>query len=411
MRVLCISAAFPPFRAGESDHALHLCRNLAAAGLDVHVLTTTCNVSEQPTFKVHSLMPDWTWKDLPRLRRFLKECSPEALILMYSSWIYHDHPMITFAPTITKKLLPEVSFVTQFELDLGLNLGQASLTSRAIRKCFKTWVGASDVDWEFGTLLRDSDTVIALSDNYRKRFVELLPRVEEKSLLLPPPPLIRLSQARNGETRRRGRANLGVATNEFLLAYFGYVQSGKGIDVLLKALEKVLKRRENVRLVIIGGTEDDYTAHDSCARQMSKLAESLSLRDRVIWTGTYPPDSDYPSVCLRSADACVLPYDRGVTLNRSSFAAAVAHGLPTITTRGETIESPILDGEKVLLCPPKDPEALAGAIDDLIGSPETQSRLRDGALELAREWFSWEKAIQLTIEALEARPKTYQHST
>jgi hypothetical protein len=44
MKVLIISAAFPPMQAGEADHALHLCQHLAARGLDTHVLTTKKHV-------------------------------------------------------------------------------------------------------------------------------------------------------------------------------------------------------------------------------------------------------------------------------------------------------------------------------------------------------------------------------
>ena len=34
---------------------------------------------------------------------------------MYIGWIYDSHPMVTFAPTVARKLLPSVPFVTRFE--------------------------------------------------------------------------------------------------------------------------------------------------------------------------------------------------------------------------------------------------------------------------------------------------------
>jgi hypothetical protein len=100
MKVLVISAAFPPMRAGEAEHAIHLCRHLANHGLDVHVLTT--KTDQQMTrfpFKVYRLIRKWSWLDLLVLVKFLKFCSPDAVILLYSGWIYNTHPMITFAPT------------------------------------------------------------------------------------------------------------------------------------------------------------------------------------------------------------------------------------------------------------------------------------------------------------------------
>lgn len=44
MKVLVISAAYPPFYAGEATNALFLCRQLVDRKLDVHVLTSLENV-------------------------------------------------------------------------------------------------------------------------------------------------------------------------------------------------------------------------------------------------------------------------------------------------------------------------------------------------------------------------------
>src|ERR1043165_202837 len=93
-RVLMISAAFPPMAAGEADHTLHLCRHLADSGAEVHLLTSADHAGASESFDVHPVMRDWSWGDFPRLARFIKRCSPDAILLMYSSWIYNYHPLI-----------------------------------------------------------------------------------------------------------------------------------------------------------------------------------------------------------------------------------------------------------------------------------------------------------------------------
>jgi glycosyltransferase involved in cell wall biosynthesis len=40
------------------------------------------------------------------------------------------------------------------------------------------------------------------------------------------------------------------------------------------------------------------------------------------------------------------------------------------------------------------------AIELLIDQPHFRKRLADGALQLAQEWFSWERAIKRTIETV-----------
>ncbi len=124
----------------------------------------------------------------------------------------------------------------------------------------------------------------------------------------------------------------------------------------------------------------------------------------MIWTEGYQWDSEEASLFLRATDICVLPFDYGVTLNRSSLAAAAAHGLPIITTKGERLESPFKDGENVLLCPPKDPTALASAIEALLRDERLQERLRKGAADLANQWFSWDRTVERTIHALRNGP-------
>ena len=105
---------------------------------------------------------------------------------------------------------------------------------------------------------------------------------------------------------------------------------------------------------------------------------------------------------LYSADACVLPFNDGVTLNRSTLGAAASHGLPIVTTKGMFLESPFIHQQNMLLCPPQDPRALALAIDSLMNSSALCQRLHRGALALAHEWYSWDKAVERTIEALKS---------
>ncbi len=211
MKVLVISAAFPPMRAGEADHTFHLCQHLAERGLDVHLLTTKNSVAATDLpFRVHPIMRDWSWSEIPLFIRFLKRCSPDAVLLHYIGWIYNDHPMVTFAPTISKTFLPRVPFVTQFTNAIGTLPNRCSILIRSLRKGLKLWAGAKGVDYEFGTLLRDSDRVIVFSGSHRARLSRHFPGVDGKSVLIPPPPHLLMCQDNNGASRQRGRQNVGI---------------------------------------------------------------------------------------------------------------------------------------------------------------------------------------------------------
>jgi glycosyltransferase involved in cell wall biosynthesis len=334
---------------------------------------------------------------------------------MYLFWTYNSHPMMTFVPTVSKKLLPRTRFVTLFEDHWGVDPRNtfdgtsyvaSSRLDRWIHSAVSRFSGlaapdfSADADYghgDLGTLLRDSDHLIVVSERERKILMARLPCVSSKSTVIPAPSLIRILPEDEGRVRRASRERLGIAPEEFVLAYFGYTYLGKGIETLLRALPLVSRGKQKVRLLLVGGTlkfsKPRYT------EELHELVTQLGIDQEVIWTGGYPAESDDASRYLRAADACVLPFDSGVSIHNSSLAAAVTHGMPVITTRGDDLEAAFVDGENVLLCPPKDPEAMARLIEILIDRPELQRRLRTGALAMAREWFSWDKAVERTIAA------------
>ncbi|MFP5264116.1 MAG: glycosyltransferase family 4 protein [Blastocatellia bacterium] len=408
MRILVISAAFPPMQAGEADHTLHLCQHLAARGLDVHLLTTRAKTGAGTVpFKIYPMIESWSWGDLPRLALWMNRCSPDVVLLFYIGWIYNDHPMITFAPTLSKRLLPGAPFITQFANAIGAVPEQITTVSRAIRKAVAMWAGAGGADYRFGTLLRDSDRVIVLSDLHRATLAELFPGVNDKAVLIPPPPILFMCPEDNGEARSKGRAALGLSDDDFLVAYLGYVYPGKGVETLLKAIQTISRERQNVRLVVIGGSLQGFSSYAEGVCGMPRL---MDISDKVSWTGQYSWDSDKASTYLRASDAFVLPIEIGVQMNNSSFAAAAAHGLPIIAARGTDLERQFVHQENVFLCPPKDPVALASAIKLLMDAPDLRARLAAGALKLAQDWFSWGSAIDRTLAVLREAKRSDAHT-
>lgn len=401
MKVLVISAAFPPMRAGEADHTLHLCRHLVDRGLDVHVLTTnrTAATADLP-FKVYPIMRNWSWREAPRFAKFLRRCSPDAVLLFHIGWVYNDHHMITFAPTLCKTLFPGIPFVTEFNNPIGVPPRRSSLAARVFHKGIMQWPGLKEADPAFGTLLRDSDRVIVFSERHRTYLSKRYPPVAGKSILVPPPPLLYICPEDGGAPRQRGRERLEAKAEDFLIAYFGYIYPNKGVETLLEAFRLLSAQRNNARLILIGGIIAlEFPDRPSYAQEIHALPRRLAIEDKVTWTGEYAWDSDEASMYLRAADVCVLPFDTGVQLNNSSFAAVAAHGLPIITTQGATLEQPFIHQENVFLCAPKSPEAMAAAIKTVMDNPDLRARLHKGALKLAQERFSWESATELTMGA------------
>jgi FkbM family methyltransferase len=214
--------------------------------------------------------------------------------------------------------------------------------------------------------------------------------VQEKSFVIPPPPLIRFCSDAPSIVRNQTRAAIGASESDFVLIYWGYIYPGKGVETLLRAFEIVSSRVSNMRLVLVGGRLDvsmSASASDYL-RMVQQLSEGLGIAERLTWTGQFQWDSDTGSRYLHAGDACVLPFDYGATLNNSSLAAASLHGLPVISTElPEGRDEALQHGRNIYLSRPQDPEMLADMILTLKENALLRERLRTGIMRLAQDWY------------------------
>jgi glycosyltransferase involved in cell wall biosynthesis len=219
--------------------------------------------------------------------------------------------------------------------------------------------------------------------------------------------------------RSAWRARLGLAPTDTLVCYFGLISRSKGLQVLLDALARLPAR---FRLLVVGG-EATQPQDRAYADEIRRQIEALGLHERVNISGHC--DADKVSAHLLAADLAALPFADGASFRRGSLLAALAHGVPVVTTtdnqslplsaaKGPTTEDQISesrnggqwpvvggrleDGENVLLVTPEDPSGLAAAIERLAGDTALRARIGAGGRALAAQ-FSWE-AIAERHEAL-----------
>jgi len=180
----------------------------------------------------------------------------------------------------------------------------------------------------------------------------------------------------------------------------------KGLDTLLDALAQLPAR---FHLLIIGGAAtapEDRVYAEAIRRQIVELG----LDQRVIITGQ-SAEADV-SAHLLAADIAALPFADGASLRRGSLLAALAHGLPVVTTDDRASSAsihrpssiahrPLIDGENALLVQPGDAPALAAAIERLASDSGLRQQLAAGGRALAAQ-FGWD-AIATQHERLYAR--------
>jgi glycosyltransferase involved in cell wall biosynthesis len=144
-------------------------------------------------------------------------------------------------------------------------------------------------------------------------------------------------------------------------------------------------------LLVVGGAATQPQDRAYAAEIEQRIAER-GLGERVRITGHC--DESSVSAHLLAADLAALPFTDGASFRRGSLLAALAHGLPVVTTASAPTPSvpgvpSLLDGVNTLLVPPEQPEALAQALERLMNDQLLRQRVAEGGRALAGQ-FSWE---------------------
>jgi rhamnosyl/mannosyltransferase len=144
--------------------------------------------------------------------------------------------------------------------------------------------------------------------------------------------------------------------------FIGRLLKYKGLDILLRALERV----PDLRLDIVGSGPE--------GPRLKTLAQALALTDRVKWFGEYR-DEDMPRR-MAEADFLVLP---SVTVEEKFglvLLEAMASGRAIITTTVPTgVREVNVPGETGLEVPLRDIGELAHALDTLARDPDLRARM------------------------------------
>jgi glycosyltransferase involved in cell wall biosynthesis len=150
----------------------------------------------------------------------------------------------------------------------------------------------------------------------------------------------------------RFRAFYGLG-DEPLIVFAGRLASNKGLRVLVEAMGYVTKAVPAVRLILVG--EDQ-----GLLAEIQSLAKAGGVR--LLATGHLP--EDLFASAIAAANVFVLPSDYeafGIVL-----LEAMACRRPIVATRVGGVPDVVTDGREGILVQPREPRALAHAIEELL---------------------------------------------
>jgi glycosyltransferase involved in cell wall biosynthesis len=183
------------------------------------------------------------------------------------------------------------------------------------------------------------------------------------------------SHAQQGEFRRE----MGLSDEHKLIGIVGRLFAIKNHALFLKSAALIVAREPAARFVVVG---------DGVLRPaLENQAQDLGIADRVLFTGWH---RDLPRIC---ADLNVLVVSSDNEGTPVSAIEAMAAGCPVVATRVGGLPDLIDDHKTGRLVPPRDAEALASAVLDLLNNTQTACELGQNAMAAVRQRFTVQRLL------------------
>jgi len=153
-------------------------------------------------------------------------------------------------------------------------------------------------------------------------------------------------------------------------------------------LDAAASIRAGVGIVLCAGSPDTEDVKE-------ELAARVSSMDNVVWIDRMlPRDHVIQLYSHASVFVCPSVYEPFGIINLEAMACEI----PVVASRVGGIPEVVVDGETGLLVPPRDPAALAEAINLILGCAELSARFGKAGRARVEKHFSWQAIAMQTKE-------------
>ena len=208
--------------------------------------------------------------------------------------------------------------------------------------------------------------------------------------------------------QRYARRILHLHPDEPVLLQLGRVVPRKGIETAIRAVACLAERHGiRARLLVVGGqsSDPDPLVTPEIGR-LRAVAEAIGVGDQMVFTGSR--NREVLRYYYSAADIFITtpwyePF--GITP-----LEAMACARPVIGSRVGGIKSTVVDGATGFLVPPRDPEAVADRVAELLSDRQRLTAFGEAGCRRAKEHFTWpivaERVAQLYREVQSASQQT-----
>lgn len=364
MRICLIAARIPPVRCGVGDYSAQLAAELVRQGHHVTILTGADQAGVLPGARalVRNTVTRWTLAGVPHLCRELRALDPELIVLQWVPFLYSRTGTALGLPVAlaacarhrpVRVMVHEawVGFERPWFVAIGLvqRLALGLLVTAAER------TGVSITAWT---------AMLQRAFPWKRRAIAWIPVGSG----------IDVDDTAGPDWMRD---HLRMPPGARVIGAFGIAGSGKSMPLLAAAWARIREATPTAHLVLIGASP----------AEVRQLLPDLADDPRCHATGFLA--SEDVSRCLRGTDLLVCPFTDGMSTRRSSVIAALAHGVPVVSTRGRLTDPVFTQPGCPVVTTAVDAEEFATAAAGLAGNPDRLTALRPASLRFHQDYFSW----------------------
>jgi glycosyltransferase involved in cell wall biosynthesis len=350
-KVLLVNGSAPSVRCGVGVYSRQLFQKLAPF-CTVFILTTS-DANTEPAGNTYTV-PNWKLRSLPSMR--------SATIQSGANIVHVQYPAVGYKRELGINLLPLLLRVT---------------TTKKVVVTLHEYYGSARLGKIRNIITALFAHKIIVSNEYDKQAMPFF--IRRKTTV------IRIGHTIKKYKQNKHTFTTALTTAEFsattpTIAYFGFVNPSKGIDMLVQAMPNI-----PAQLILMCELSSNEPYH---SKVLERIAAARAKGARI-WVAGYTNDKTLSEI-LQECTLFVLPQPLPLTAKSSTAVVAAEHGLPIVATAAanSTYNQPFTTKNSVLL-PTMSVQSLEAACTKLLTHPKTLQELKTHNPELVRH-FSWQ---------------------
>jgi len=371
LNVALIAPRFPPCYDGAGDHAEHIAEALTAGGNRVLVLTEGDERRHAAPYEVRSVGQSWNARAIRKASGWVFALPASAILIEYTPFNFGARSMAPLALSYAARIrdVPVGTFAHEVFYPPGAAVVRGRAKSRllAIRDRM---------------VLSNSTAVFVADDEHRRRIVTRCPALGPRVFVVP--------IGANIEPRAAAACKPDHAAARRRVLAFGVVMPRRRIELLVRALAKLVERGIDAELLVVGRIFDA-----GYAARCDALARELGLQDRVQLCGALPAAD--VSAAMQTAHAAVHAAEQGAVASSGALLAVLAHAVPTVV-----VSTPFDDRaffECAIFARPE-PAAIADALAGILSDRARAAALGSLGQTLYERRFRWERSAGAALAHL-----------